>query len=150
MHPYPRCVWNTHMYRHNYDVRTQTTTGQGNIHESRLSQWLKARPLLLPLFEKKSVKNQLSSHRGGIQWQAFGGLGSWRAELELCAALSDLQSQFDWFKAPVGPPSSFSSPSNSPHGGFLSGLAEGLSEDARGWRDYDIWIAFCSKYIHGT
>lgn len=100
--------------------------------------------------KKKSVKNQLSSHRGGIQWQAFGGLGSWRAELELCAALSDLQSQFDWFKAPVGPPSSFSSPSNSPHGGFLSGLAEGLSEDARGWRDYDIWIAFCSKYIHGT
>lgn len=44
--------------------------------------------------------------------------------MELCAALSDLQSHFD-LKQP-----SFSSPSNSPHGGFLSGLTEALIEDA--------------------
>lgn len=78
------------------------------------------------------------------QWQASGGLGNWRAKLKLCAALSDLQSQFDWFKAP----SSCSSP-NSLHGALLSGLMEGLSENAQGWQECDIWIASCSKYIHG-
>lgn len=118
MHPYPWCAtvsYTITMYGHR-----QPQGGEIFINPLQL----RARPLLLPLFEK-TLKNQLSSHRGGTRWQAFGGLGSWRAELELCAALSDLQSQFDWFKAPVHPPSSFSSPSNSPHGGFLSCLNGG-------------------------
>lgn len=113
------------IHTHNYNVRTETTKGQWNIHKPlRASSWEQDHYFCNCFRTKKIFKNQPSSHRRGTRWQVSGGLGSWRAEPELCAALSDLQSQFDWFKAPVHPPSSFSSPSNSPHGGFLSGLTE--------------------------
>ncbi len=101
------------------------------------------------LKKRKICKNQLSHHRRGARWHALGGLRSWRTELELCAALSNLQSQFEWFKALAHLPSSVSSPSNSPQGGSLSSITEGLSEVVRGGWDFNIWIAFAVNTFMG-
>lgn len=149
MHPYSRCA--TVLYTHTIAMygHRQPQGSEIFISPLRASSWEQGHYFSHCLKRNKKIKISSSpteKAQGDKPLEVRGAEEpSWSYVL-----LWVTSRVTEWFKTPVYLPSSFSSPSNSPHVGFLSGLTEGLSEDARGWRECDIWIVSCSKYIHGT